>query len=93
MFVHPGQVQEIVRKHPQIERARVVVSGNIGNEEMSVLCELKVNTDTVSDLTALNAAIVQSTRDITKLRATVRFTDQNTLPVDGKVIEDARTYI
>ena len=93
MFVHPGQVQEIVRKHPQIERARVVVSGNIGNEEMSVLCELKVNTDTVSDLTALNAAIVQSTRDITKLRATVRFTDQNALPVDGKVIEDARTYI
>ena len=93
MFVHPGQVQEIVRKHPQIERARVVVSGNIGNEEMSVLCELKVNTYTVSDLTALNAAIVQSTRDITKLRATVRFTDQNTLPVDGKVIEDARTYI
>ena len=90
MFVHPGQVQEIIKKHPEISKARVVVSGNIGNEEMTVYCELK--DATTCDLTALNAAIIQSTRDVTKLRAVVSFENSNALPTDGKLIEDARTY-
>ncbi len=90
MFVHPGQVQEIVRKHPELSKARVVVSGNIGSEVMTLRCELK---DAVSaDLGALQAAIIQSIREVTKLRAEVSFEGSNTLPADGKLIEDARTY-
>ena len=90
MFVHPGQVQEIIKKHPQINKARVIVSGNIGNEVMTIHCELEDVAS--SDLDALNKAIVQSTRDITKLRAKVCFENSNFLPTDGKLIEDARTY-
>ena len=90
MFVHPGQVQEIVKKHPEISKARVVVRGNIGNEEMTLHCELK--DDTQCDMNSLNTAIIQSTRDVTKLRANVCFEASNTLPTDGKLIEDARTY-
>lgn len=90
MFVHPGQVQEIIKKHPQISKARVVVSGNIGSEEMNLLCELKDGLN--CDINDLNQAIVQTTRDVTKLRAIVSFKSRDTLPTDGKLIEDARTY-
>lgn len=90
MFVHPGQVQEIVKKHPEISKARVIVSGNIGDESMTVHCELKEGTQ--SDLKLLEQAIIQSTRDVTKLRAHVKFAGNNTLPADGKLIEDTRTY-
>jgi phenylacetate-CoA ligase len=91
MFVHPGQIQEIIKKHPQIDKVRVIVSGNIGSEEMTVHCVLKDNDPT--NLDTLNAAIVQSTRDITKLRAKVCFENSDSLPSDGKLIEDARTYV
>lgn len=90
MFVHPGQVQEIARKHPEISKARVVVSGNIGSEVMTLHCELKEGLN--HDLSSLKQAIIQSTRDVTKLRAGVAFEASNTLPSDGKMIEDVRTY-
>lgn len=90
MFVHPGQVHEIIRKYPEISKARVVVTGNIGSEIMTLHCELKEGHN--SDLSQLEQALVQSTRDVTKLRANVSFEDNNTLPSDGKVIEDIRTY-
>jgi phenylacetate-CoA ligase len=88
MFVHPNQVMEIVKKHAQVAKARVVVSGNIGSEQMTLLCELKA--EATSELDALNQAIVNSTKELTKLRAQVSFVD--TLPSDGVWIEDARTY-
>lgn len=90
LFVHPGQVQEIARKHPEISKARVVVSGNIGSEVMTLHCELKE--DINADMNSLKDAIIQSTRDVTKLRANVSFEGNNTLPTDGKLIEDVRTY-
>lgn len=90
MFVHPGQIQDIVKRHPEISKVRVVVSGNIGNEEMTVHCELK--NDTKCDLSKLETEIAQSTREVTKLRANVLFKEMNSLPADGKLIEDARTY-
>ena len=88
MFVHPSQVAEIVRRHPAILKARLVVSGEMANDAMTLHCE-------VSDpatMAAQSAAIVESIRDITKLRGDVRFVAAGTLPNDGKVIEDARSY-
>ena len=90
MFVHPSQVGEIMKKHPEIQRARIIVSGNIGNEEMTLHCVLQNSLD--DDLQKLNARIVDSVREVTKLRATVVFRDDHLIPQDGKVIEDARTY-
>ncbi len=90
MFVHPGQVHEIIRKHSSIKKARIVVTGTIGNEEMNFFCELKE--EAAEDLSGLELAIVQSIRDITKLRSRVEFKTANFLPDDGKLIEDARSY-
>ena len=40
----------------------------------------------------LAAAVAASVRDLTKLRAEVLITAPGSLPNDGKVIEDARSY-
>jgi len=86
MFVTPGQVNEVVRRHPEILRARLVVEGETGNDRMTLKCEAK------DRAAGLAEAIVASLRDLTKLRGEVELLDPGSLPNDGKVIEDLRKY-
>ena len=86
MFVHPSQVAEVVKRHPGIARARLVVSGEMAQDQMC----LKVEAATGASLDA--AAIATSVRDITKLRCEVEICAAGAWPNDGKVIEDARKY-
>jgi len=88
MFVHPSQVAEITRRHGLILKARLVVSGEMANDSMTLHCE----TMDMESAAAQAAAIADSVRDITKLRGEVLFAAPGSLPNDGKVIEDARKY-
>ena len=85
MFVHPGQVAEVVKRFPEVARARLVVTGEMANDQMGLQVEAQA-----SD--ALAQKIAEAVRDITKLRASVSFVALGSLPNDGKVIEDARSY-
>jgi phenylacetate-CoA ligase len=87
MFVHPSQVDQAVKRHPEILRARLVVSHDAGrNDIMTLRCEAKARND------ALAQAIADSLREVCKLRGEVEFADAGSLPNDGKVIEDLRKY-
>jgi phenylacetate-CoA ligase len=86
MFVTPRQVNEIVRRHPEIVRARLVVEGEVGNDRMTLKCEVKKRP------AGLAEAVVASIRDVTKLRGEVELVASASLPNDGKVIEDLRKY-
>jgi phenylacetate-CoA ligase len=86
MFVTPRQVNDIVRRHPEIARARLVVEGDAGNDRMTLKCEVGERP------TGLGEAIVASIRDVTKLRGEVELVASGSLPNDGKVIEDLRKY-
>jgi phenylacetate-CoA ligase len=86
MFVHPSQVADVLRRHPEIQRARLVVEGEMANDRMSLHIECNASTE------GLAAAVAASVRDITKLRADVVVVGSGSLPNDGKVIEDARRY-
>ena len=86
MFVHPGQVADVVRRHPEIGKARLVVEGEMANDRMT----LKVEVHGAPE--GLAAAVAASVRDVTKLRAEVVLAAPGSLPNDGKVIEDARSY-
>lgn len=88
MFVHPSQVAEVVRRHASILKARLVVSGEMASDIMTLHCE----TADMPTALAQMAAIADSVRDITKLRGEVHFVAADSLPNDGKVIEDARKY-
>ena len=87
MFVHPKQVDDIVKRFPEIARARLVVSGEMASDTMT----LKVETD-CSGPDSLARKISEAIRDVTKLRGVVELVTIGTLPNDGKVIEDARSY-
>ena len=86
MFVTPKQVDEIAKRHREIVRARLVVSGEPGADQMTLKCEVR------SRPAGLAEAIIGSIRDITKLRGEVELAEPGTLPNDGKVIEDLRKY-
>jgi phenylacetate-CoA ligase len=86
MFVTPGQVNEVIRRHPEILKARLVVQGETGDDRMTLKCEAKDRPVGLAD------AVVASLRDLTKLRGEVELLDPGSLPNDGKVIEDLRKY-
>lgn len=86
MFVHPSQVNEVAKRHPTIAKARLVVSGEMANDQMALHVECEALDDD------LRQRIEASIRDVTKLRALVVQKAVGSLPNDGKVIEDARSY-
>ena len=86
MFVTPSQVNEIARRHREVLRARLVVSGEAGADQMTLKCEVRERPTGLAD------ALVASIRDVTKLRGEVELVEPGSLPNDGKVIEDLRKY-
>jgi phenylacetate-CoA ligase len=84
MFVHPSQVADVLKRHPEIGRARLVVDNATGQDRMTLNCE--------GNEASQGEAIIASLREITKLRGEVAFHSAGTLPNDGKVIEDVRKY-
>jgi phenylacetate-CoA ligase len=87
MFVHPGQVADIIKRFPEVTRARLVVTGEMANDAMT----LKVET-TGAVPEALAGQIGEAIREVTKLRGAVEILAAGSLPNDGCVIEDARSY-
>jgi phenylacetate-CoA ligase len=87
MFVHPSQVAEVLRRHPQILKGRLVVEQREHQDVMTLHCEVGTHADA-----ALEKVIVTSIREICKLRGAVVFVAPGSLPNDGKVIDDIRKY-
>jgi phenylacetate-CoA ligase len=86
MFVDPSQVADVVRRHADIRRARLVVD-NAGGQDRMVL-----HVEVAETGHAFAQAIVDTLRDVTKMRGEVEFREPGSLPNDGKVIEDVRKY-
>lgn len=86
MFVHPGQVSEVAKRFPQVGKVRLVVSGEMASDTMTLLVESAETSEGLAQL------ISEAVRDVTKLRADIQLVAPGSLPNDGKVIEDARSY-
>jgi phenylacetate-CoA ligase len=84
MFVRPEQVAEVVKRHPQIVKARLLVSRRGETDTMTLKVETTAATIDVS------AAVAETLRGITKLSGTVELVPAGSLPSDGKLIEDTR---
>jgi phenylacetate-CoA ligase len=89
MFVHPAQVADIARRFPEVIKARLVVSGEMANDSMTFQVEAAA---AGAAHAGLDQRISEAIRDVTKLRGTVQLLEPGSLPNDGKVIEDARSY-
>ena len=86
MFVHPKQVAEVLARHGELGRGRLVVSGEMADDRMLLRAEAATRPE------GLAARVAESVRDVTKLRCEVELVAPGSLPNDGKVIEDARSY-
>ena len=87
MFVHPEQIAAVVSRFDQVSKARLVVSGETGRDDMTLFVE--VDGTPAADLQDKLGNVV---REVTKLRATIVFVGTGELANDGKVIEDSRSY-
>ncbi|MDP5307330.1 phenylacetate--CoA ligase family protein [Paracoccus spongiarum] len=83
MFVRPEQVAALVARHPEIARARVIADRDGEMDVMTVQVESPAES---ADLYARSVA------DTLKLKGDVQIVAPGSLPNDGKVIEDRRSY-
>ena len=83
MFVHPEQVAQIVEKHGEIKKARVVVTRSNEADVFTVKLETEVG-----EVERYESTV----QEILKLRGRIEICAPGTLPNDGKVIDDQRSY-
>jgi len=86
MFVHPEQVAAVLQRFAGLGRGRLVVSGEMADDRMTL------HVESAGTPEGLAERIAEAVRDVTKLRCEVRLAAPGALPNDGKVIEDARKY-
>ncbi len=86
MFVHPGQVAELLKRHPEVLKLRLVVSGEMADDQLTLHAEVP------GSPAAWVGTLRDSLRELTKLRADVVLVAPGSLANDGKLIEDARSY-
>ncbi|WP_028793509.1 phenylacetate--CoA ligase family protein [Thalassobaculum salexigens] len=86
MFVHPSQVAAIAARHKEIARARLTVTGEKGVDAMALSVEVSGGGE------ALRVRIAESLQAVTKMRGGVTLVAPGSLPNDGKVIDDQRSY-
>jgi phenylacetate-CoA ligase len=84
MFVHPTQIAQLARRHPELGRVRLVVTRMNEQDVMTLMAE------TAHPIEGLQSALAASLQSVTKLRGEVRLVAPGTLPNDGKVIADER---
>lgn len=86
MFVHPGQINEVVKRFAEIKRGRLVVSNDDNRDAMTLQVEVENSSDDLAK------AIGEQVQSVCKLRGAIEFVALGSLANDGKVIDDIRTY-
>ncbi|GJL88524.1 MAG: phenylacetate--CoA ligase [Minwuia thermotolerans] len=86
MFVHAKLVGEIVGRHPEVAKARFVITNPDNRDQMTLKVEAEKGDAALLD------AVKQSVTTVTKLRGEVEIVAPGSLPNDGIVVEDARTF-
>nr|WP_309503984.1 phenylacetate--CoA ligase family protein [uncultured Roseovarius sp.] len=84
MFVRPEQVADLVARHDEIARVRVVATREGEMDVMTVQIESSEGGD--------EAIYARSVADALKLKGRIEIVPKGALPNDGKVIEDRRSY-
>ncbi|HBN32174.1 MAG TPA: AMP-dependent synthetase, partial [Rhodobacteraceae bacterium] len=83
MFVRPEQVAALVAKHHEIHKARIIATREGERDAMTVQIE-----SDATDGSKFESAVFETL----KLRGTVVVLPKGSLPNDGKVIDDQRSY-
>ena len=86
MFVTPEQINAIMARHAEIQRARLVVTRDQEKDAMTLHVEAATSDAAFAD------KVAESLQAVTKMRGDVKLAGEGELPNDGKVIADERSY-
>ena len=90
MFVQPSQVNKILENLYLNNKARLIVSRLNEKDEFHVKIEADISNST--ELSSIKTKISEEINNIINLRGTVEIVPVNSLPNDGKVIDDTRDF-
>jgi phenylacetate-CoA ligase len=85
MFVRPEQVAAFAARHPEIAKARVVVTSDAKKLDV-----MTIKVESEADIDA--GKLAETAQSVFKLKGAIEWAAPGSLPNDGKVIEDARDY-
>jgi phenylacetate-CoA ligase len=83
MFVDPEQIAEIARRHPETGKLRLVVTREGEQDAMTLKAE-------AGDQEGLADTLAETLQSVTKMKGEVELVEPDSLPNDGKVIDDTR---
>ncbi len=86
MFIDPEQIAEIARRHPEAGRLRLVVTREGEQDAMTLKAEAG------ADQSGLAETLTDALQSVTKMKGAVELVEPDSLPNDGKVISDERSY-
>jgi phenylacetate-CoA ligase len=86
MFVHPAQIQDVARRHPEITKARLVIERTDNVDVMTLHCEA------ATDDPAFAGKVAETVHAVCKVRGSVRLVEAGRLADDGKIIDDVRKF-
>jgi phenylacetate-CoA ligase len=86
MFVHPEQVAEVARRFPELGRVRLVVT-RAGEQDV-----MTFKAEATATESAVAVRLGEAVQQVMKLKSAIEIVAPGTLPNDGKVIADDRSY-
>jgi phenylacetate-CoA ligase len=84
MFVHPAELAQIGKRHPELGRLRLTVTRVGEQDAMTLFAECGCPAAHLQD------AVAATLQSVTKLRGAVKLVAPGSLPNDGKIIADER---
>ena len=84
LFVHPSQVVEVGKRHPELGAVRLIVRRE-GEQDAMILAA-----EAASPRAGLAQEVAATLQSVTKMRGAVEFVAPGALPNDGKIIADER---
>lgn len=86
MFIRPEQISQIVKRHQELLKARLVIEWIEQQDQMTLHCEVAEQDH------GLCEAIAESIRECCRVRGAVKLVRPGSIANDGLVIEDSRQY-
>ena len=90
MFVQPSQVNKILENLKIDNVARMIISRS--NDKDELLLKVESNLSNSSEIEAIKQKISDEIKNVVNLRGTLEIVPVNSLPNDGKVIDDTRNF-
>ncbi|MDB9869461.1 AMP-binding protein [Alphaproteobacteria bacterium] len=91
MFVQPSQVNKVLENlNFKNNKARMVISRSNDRDELHI--KIETNVTETSEIKNIQEKIISEVKNIINLRGTVEIVSVNSLPNDGKVIDDTRDF-